>query len=1280
MSATRESGSPSSRPFDPLGPLATGGVLLEASAGTGKTWSITSLVLRLVVEEDVRIENVLAVTFTNAATAELRARVWDRLDEALRTVESYWREDPKPAPDDVIGRLVTLATGGLGFAIVLGRLRAALEGFDRAQIWTIHGFCQRMLQQNALASGVAFDTTLVEDERALVREVVEDFWQRELYAATPATLALLTGVGLDLDRAVSLGDLAIRHPDAEVVPAEPEALPPPAMPKTTAARAALERFWWKDRRRAVAIIKQAAEQGLLHRRFPVAELDGVMDVGDAVVRGALDRTSFFKLRVLDGARLAKSMASGGAPLRHPLFDLVSALRAAWIEEMPTAADYLLSFRYRLIAEVRAAVRRRREASAQRSFDDLLRLLREALEAPGTGAELAASIRKQFRAVLIDEFQDTDPVQWAIFDGLFVAQPRHWLYLIGDPKQAIYRFRGADIDTYLAAKRALGGRIETLARSYRSDARLVQAQNVLFDTGPAAFATRGIDYERVAAQHADRAEGIGAPLRLLFVRRNRHREIDAKWRDNELPRRVAADIASLLHKGGTLRAKASDEPRPVRPRDCAVLVRTNRQATAIQDALRDVGVPSVLHGPDSVFGTVEAQELERLLAAILEPARTRLARTALATGLLGGTAVTIAEAAADPQRWEAWVGELRGWLRGWQERGVVHLLRTLVAGRLSGVLARVDGERCMANLLHLTELLHNAEVGLGLDPAGVLEWLRRARRDADDDDASAALRLESDAEAVEIVTIHKSKGLEYPLVWCPYLGLPDSGRTPPAYLHFRDPGDDHGEKLDVAPERREWAGHQQLVSYELAAEGLRLLYVALTRAKHQVTVWWGGFRDAHRSPLWYALHRGAAEVFDAEALERFRERTVRDVTDDQLLAELSTLATRSEHTIAVVEDLPREVPRYEVIAHSDVTLAPLRYDRATPIENGWRRTSFTGLTRHVDYHVETAQAAEDETALEVDEGSSSLAELAVTPVTSVPLADLPGGRGTGNFLHEVLEHVDFQGSAEALRALVVERLPRHGIDEGWAELVTVGLGAALGTPLHAGEGAPCLADLPTSRRLNELGFTFPLAHGGGTGAGRARPRPLSPERLAEVFARHPEPGVPRGWIERLRALSFLPARGFVTGAIDLVFEGEDGRFYVVDYKSNHLGARPADYDTVGMERAMAAHHYFLQYHLYTVAAVRYLRTRIPDFAYERHFGGVYYLFLRGMAPGHPAGTGVFAATPPESLIADLSDALDGLVSVADLRPPRPSGAATVAPTGSPGTDSGPRPAVPGGGER
>ena len=1243
MSATLEGGGRGSRPFDPLGPLATGGVLLEASAGTGKTWSITSLVLRLVVEQDVRIENVLAVTFTNAATAELRGRVRERLEQALRAVESHWRDEPPEGPgdvpDDVIRRLVDLAAGELGFAIVLGRLRAAIEGFDRAQIWTIHGFCQRMLQQNALASGVAFDTTLVEDERALVREVVEDFWQRELYAATPATLALLTGVGLDLDRAVSLGDLAIRHPDAEVVPAEPAALPPPTMPKTTAARVALERFWWKDRRRAVAIIKQAAEQGLLHRRFPVAELDGIMDVGDAVVRGALDRTSFFKLRVLDGERLAKSMAGGGAPLRHPLYDLVSTLRAAWIEEMPTAADYLLSFRYRLITEVRAAVRRRREASAQRSFDDLLRLLREALEAPDTGAELAASIRKQFRAVLIDEFQDTDPVQWAIFDRLFVGQAGHWLYLIGDPKQAIYRFRGADIDTYLAAKRALGGRIETLARSYRSDARLVQAQNVLFDTGPAAFATRGIDYERVAAEHGDRAEGIGAPLRLLFVRRNKHRDIDAKWRDNELPRRVAADIASHLHAGGTLRTKEADEPRRVRPRDCAVLVRTNRQATAIQDALRDVGVPSVLHGPDSVFGTVEAQELERLLAAILEPARTRLARTALATGLLGGTAVTIAEAAADPQRWEAWVGELRGWQRGWQERGVVHLLRTLVAGRLSRVLARFDGERCMANLLHLTELLHNAEVGLGLDPAGVLEWLRRARRDADADDANAALRLESDAEAVEIVTIHKSKGLEYPLVWCPYLGLPDSGRTPPAYLHFRDPGDDHGEKLDVAPERREWAGHQQLVNYELAAEGLRLLYVALTRAKHQVTVWWGGFRDAHRSPLWYALHRGAAEVFDAGALEVFRERTLHDVTDEELLAELSTLATRSAATIAVVEDVARDVARYEVIAASDVTLAPLRYDRVTPIENGWRRTSFTGLTRHVDYHAETAQAAEDETASEVDDGLSVLPAPAPAPAVPVPLADLPGGRGTGNFLHEVLEHADFQGTEDALRALVAEGLPRHGLDPGWAELVTVGLMGSLRAPLHAGEGAPRLADLPTSRRLNELGFTFPLAHGGAASESAA-PRPFSPERLAEVFARHPEPGVPQAWIERLRALSFLPARGFVTGAIDLVFQGADGRFYVVDYKSNHLGTHPADYDRAGMERAMAAHHYFLQYHLYTVAAVRYLRTRIPDFAYERHFGGVYYLFLRGMAPDHPAGTGVFAATPPESLIADLSDALDG----------------------------------------
>ncbi|TNF31675.1 MAG: hypothetical protein EP329_11950, partial [Deltaproteobacteria bacterium] len=1076
MSADAADAIVGTRPFDPAGPLPTGGVLLEASAGTGKTWSITSLVLRLVVEHDVPVDRILAVTFTNAATAELRGRVRARLDEALRFVEGHWRERGASSDDPVLARLLDMVRHAEGPAVVLGRLRAALEGFDRAQIWTIHGFCQRMLQQNALASGVAFDTTLVEDERALVREVVEDFWQRELYAATPAALALLEGVGLDLAKAVSLGDLAIRHPDAAVVPAEPERLPPPEMPATTAARAALKRIWWKEKRRALAILRGALEAGAMHPRFPVAELEDVLGVGDEVVRGALDRKRFHQLRVLDATLLAKSTRAGERGPRHDVFDLVSALRAAWIAEMPSAADYLLSFRYRLIAEVRAAVRRRREASAQRSFDDLLRLLREALEAPGTGDELAGAIRRQFKAVLIDEFQDTDPVQWAIFERLFVGRPDHWLYLIGDPKQAIYRFRGADIDTYLAAKEAMGGRIETLARSYRSDARLVHAQNVFFDTGPGAFATRGIDYERVSAKHGDRLEGLAASLELRFVRRPRRRGIDAKWRDNELPARVASDIAAVLKDDGALlRASADGAPRRVQPRDCAVLVRTNRQATAIQDALRRVGVPSVLHGPDSVFGTAEAEELERLLAAILEPARTRLARTALATELLGGTACSIADAAADPARWEAWVGELRGWQNAWQKRGIVHLLRTLVAGRLSAVLSRVDGERCMANLLHLAELLHNAEVRHELDPAGVLEWLRRARRDAGEDDPDASLRLESDAEAVEIVTIHKSKGLEYPLVWCPYLGLPDSGRQAPAYLHFRDPDDGHAEKLDVAPERREWATHQEFVDYELAAEGLRLLYVALTRAKHRVTVWWGAFTDAHKSPLWYALHRHGSDVFDATRLASFRERTAYEVGDDELLADLRRLAERSDGTIAVVEDRSRQVARFEVLAASDVDITPLVYDRAAPLDNGWRRTSFTGLTRHVDYHAETAQAAEDETVAEDDEALEAPPVVAA-PSPRVPLAELPGGRGTGNFLHELLEHADFQGTEEALRALAAERLPRHGLDASWAELVSASLAGALAVPLDPKDPGSRLADLATGQRLNELDFTFPLGQG------------------------------------------------------------------------------------------------------------------------------------------------------------------------------------------------------------
>ncbi|PIE20139.1 MAG: exodeoxyribonuclease V subunit beta [Proteobacteria bacterium] len=1245
-------------PFDLTAPLVRGGMLLEASAGTGKTYSIASLVVRLVAEEGVPIDQILTVTFTNAATAELRERVRRRLTRTLEAVEAS-REEQLTLFDDgksvwsgdrLLDHIIRHAHGSQEMANVLGRLRTAIESFDRAQISTIHGFCQRMLQQNALASGASFETNLVDSEKAVIREVVEDFWLKELFHADKPVLAALEPLGLDLKTATALGELAASHPDAPVVPPDPGVDAPPPLPRLAEAQGRLAEAWRAGWRSASDALETALSRGALDPRgYSKAKLKDGKDALWRLLDGSIARVHMNAARVFDAAFIRRCTPAGGIPPTSHVYDCVKDLRDAYKEEVKGALDFALSFRHRLITRVRAEVVRRREERAERSYDDLLRILRDALDPQRseTAALLANTIRSQYRAVLIDEFQDTDPVQWAIFKQVFLDQDDHWLYLIGDPKQAIYRFRGADIHTYIAVQEHFDarGRVRTLATSYRSDERLVRAQNALFGWRDGPFANRAIAYEPVGHTHDnDRFPDAAAGVRVRFVaRRRKRRTIDTDWRNRDLPKRVARDIAKTLHGKARLReaqtgpdGKPSVTTRAVAPRDCAVLVRTNPQARDIQSALREYGIPSVLHGPDSVFDTDEAAELERLLAAILEPSRTTLARTALATELMGQDAAAIDRLDGTPEAWEAWVGELRAWQRMWSEHSFVHMFRDLVAGPITHVLGWKDGERRMANLLHLGELLHRAAVEEELQPAGLVDWLRLARRGAADGEDAQQLRLESDADAVEVVTIHKSKGLEYPLVWCPYLFRPEKEYRGHKHQVFHDPDDGDREKIDIGPDFKQWADHAHQVGYELSAEGLRLLYVALTRASHQCTLWWGGFYDADRSPLWYLFNREAAAT-SADDLDEAMGGKLAEWDDSRLVERVEALVARSGGAVALEHELSdnAEVPPWQPATPEAAGLSARAYRRSAELEDTWRRTSFSGLTRDVPFVPEAAQSAADEVTPE-DDGAWLLA--ADDDSAKIPWADLPKGRGTGNFLHKVLELADFQWPRAPMRALVAEQLPVFGLDgEVWADRVTDGLLDALHAPLGRAEGPATLSALTLAQRFNELDFTFPLAGGSAIRGGEA----LDPAGLARVFASvaadHPHAN---DWVERLEALTFAPARGFLTGSIDLTFRDAQGRWYLADYKSNHLGETVADYGPEGVAHAISHHHYFLQYHLYTVGLWRYLSWRIPGFDYERDFGGVYYLFLRGMSAGHPPGTGVYYDRPALPLVAALAARLDG----------------------------------------
>jgi exodeoxyribonuclease V beta subunit len=1151
--------------FDLLGPLPTGTTILEASAGTGKTYAIAGLVVRYVVEDDIPLPSMLVVTFTRAATAELRDRVRARLVGAADHLAAVLAGAPATHPDAVLAQLARAGD----HAELRGRHERAMRAiadFDAATISTIHGFCQQVLQTLGLAVDADPDAELVADQSDLVNAVVDDLLIR---FATRRNLA-----EVQRSQLLEIAQKVVANPDARIVP-DP------------------------------------------HDSFGDDGDDGDGDDGD------------------DGPALP-------------------AIRAELAHRIRTELD------------------RRKRARRLLSYDDLLTQLRDALVDPVKGEQAAAALRDRYQVALIDEFQDTDPVQWDILRGAF-AVPGGTLVLIGDPKQAIYSFRGADVHAYLDAVAASDDK-RTLPVNWRSDGPLLRGLDTLLDG--ATFGDPRIAYLRVrpAPGHEDsRITGDDPPLRLRCVPRSHglrgsQGDVNAGAAREHIAADLAAQTVELLSSdtriltGGDQAADDPDgvEARSVSAGDIAVLVRTNAEAVQVHRALRDVQVPAIINGVGSVFDTPAATEWRRLLEALEQPANGSRARALALTSFLGWSGERVAT--ADEDELARVHDDLHGWAQILRERGVASLFRTLtVATELpERLLGLAGGERHLTDLEHLGQLLHRAAVDDQLGPASLTSWLVQAIAETNDEQVAPeerARRLESDARAVQILTVHRSKGLQYPIVLAPYLWSP--GWLHPAVPTFHDAG---GRAIDVGGRRDDeaWDDHLAQALDEQFGEGLRLLYVALTRAEHQVIVWWSPCKDAKKS--------GLGRVLFARDLDGTLDTTATGAipNDERCFERLGTLAARSEGTLRIEETdrQPQKTP-WQPPADEVDHLSAARLSR--PLDRAWHRTSYSRITAHAHQPLVGSEPAEDlvddEELLPTDEdvgGEDAGGEDAAIDATEgdeaslravpLPLSDTPGGAEFGTFVHAVLEHLDFATDdlRGALRELTEDELDRRRTRVGDLDTLVEGLARAVETPLGPLAGGRRLRDLTTIDRLNELDFELPLD-----------PRltgEVTVARIATLLRAHlPAEDPLAGYAAELEAARFDgELRGFLTGSIDLVVRvpGADGapRYLVADHKTNRLGewGRPItawDYRPAALPVAMTRGHYPLQALLYQVALHRYLRWRLPDYDPAAHLGGALYLFLRGMAgddtpevDGHPCG--VFGWEPPPALVVAISDLLDG----------------------------------------
>ncbi len=1295
---TQQSSAPT---LDPLNFPLQGSRLIEASAGTGKTFTLALLYTRLVLghgdrgtvrEQDRALmpPNILVVTFTEAATQELRERIRARLVEAAAVFSPASGDDDGTGPAD--DPLLTLRDQypPEDWPGCARRLRQAAEWMDEAMIATIHGWCQRMLQEHAFATRGGFERALVTDQTELLLEILRDYWRTHFYPLDPADARSIREVVASPEALRDKLDAWLARREAGLcyqgAPLRCDSLVAP-LAAHRHWRAQAETAAAADAAQAAgrAALEQAARQAWLADREPLeAYLRSLRPHLKGPQYDSRTAETFDTLLAQIAAWAEgdpappklRNFAQGGfaflkaAPVQsekaHPAFAALAAWQAAQPDPAATPEAPEPPLEACLLAHTAAWVAgelpRRLNQRAEMGFDELLRDLDAALSPPEStpaSQALAATLRGQFPVALIDEFQDTDPIQYRIFDAIYrIADndPGTALILIGDPKQAIYGFRGADIHAYLAARRATAGRHATLPTNFRSPAAMVDAANRFFghaeaqprgafrfQTDPAAG--NPIPYVQVTARGRDEQLVIDDTPAAAMTFWQLDGEPDVVNPETYRARMAAAAAAEVarwleLARAGKTGFKGPEGFTPLKPQHIAILVRTGTEAAVMRAALAALRINSVyLSDRDSVFATGEAHDLLHWLRACAAPTDEGLVRTALATNTLAVALEALARLQQDALAWEAQLARFGDYRRLWQRQGVLAMLRRLMHDQElpARLLARADGERILTNLLHLAEWLQQSASALDGEQALIRHLSAHLDRRGDE----FIVRLESDAELIQVVTIHKSKGLEYPLVLLPFIcGWREiDGHT--RQVPYRR---SEGRYLEVAG-KNVFADAWKAADDERLSEDMRLLYVAITRARQAV---WLGI-----APL--KSGRANKPQLEKSALGHVLAGGVRLMSAPAIWAALAQVKG-GEQAIAIT---PAPAPRASVLAPPTASaLEPARVAGHAPFAPWWI-ASYSALRLETDGAADprpegvaatptpgmAADTAAQETALEEAGLPTPLASLLATPPPVPPAAatppagpslhDLPRGSRYGTFLHGLLEwaavaeapaddgsrrrgYAAAASAARPRRDLLTRRCTLRGLHE-WIAPLDAWLAQFLtrewrlaGLVDAAGQVPRLrLHDLAPHQVQVELEFWL---------ESRAVPT-LTLDRLVQ---RHCLPGAPRP------ALRADALNGMLKGFIDLVF-AHGGRYYVLDWKSNWLGPDDGAYTPEALNAAMLAHRYDLQYSLYLLALHRQLAARLPGYDYDRDIGGAVYVFLRGSAA---PSQGLFTAKPPRALIAGL----------------------------------------------
>lgn len=1085
--------------------------LIEASAGTGKTYTLSLFALRFIVEHGYAIDEFLVVTYTRAATAELKERISLFISEANRYITDGESENKE------IVAIIDNAVNSLGPEVVSQRVESALLRSDESQIFTIHSFCGRILSEFAFEASRPFDVETVEDQSNMVKEVAEDYWRSHVAILSPFTISLLERF-FPLQKAVVLLFRLSNFPLLEVKYEKVQAIDLQEKWEN------LKTIWIHGKEEIMAMLRQtdalkaSKGQGQYHK-------EDLEEHFSAIEKGFAKGLFTKSMEWLSMEKLEKCTKSKKETPYHLIFEEM----AYFISELK---EFVGMTKGEFLAFCKERLKQKKEKQGIQSQDDLITGLYTALISKNHTL-VSNAVRGRYKAAMVDEFQDTDRVQFEIFYRLFSEAT---LFMIGDPKQAIYKFRGGDIVAYLHASKQVKNRY-TLRKNYRSQPGLISAVNQIFAVEN-PFLYDEIHYEKKLA---------GAFLEPLSFEGVSQSAVTI-WHDTDkkvLWHHFAEQILQLISKG-TL---GDESKTTVRLSHIAILTHTNKEAQEAKAALLRRGISAVVSKSGSIFKTYECEKLYLLLKLFLEPSRESLSRTLLVSKFFSYSHGAIEELITSDSQWGEWLETVYSARELLFNKGISQAVDFFLRKQnvYALLLSRLDGERAVTNIRHLLELLHQQEKLHGHEPEMLLHFLSDKMQE-EFQSSEHELRLESEGDAVTIMTVHKSKGLQFPIVFHGLTGYGGKKSFDEGIYSSAE-----GMIMDVRHSEEEEI--KQRCSFEDKAEGLRLFYVATTRAEFKLYLALvkppkAGYDD--QTPMGRYLHRN----FEHEEIE-------------------VTLAPECRDTVY-------QKPKVETIGNIK------EFPRNRRVELLQQVRSYTALTRGTTSH-----------------------RTVTVPENPEGIFAFPRGPKAGTALHEIFEEVDFsRGNGDNHISIIVKKVMER-YNYGNEDLSAVE--KMVQDVLNKDLGGFSLATIPRIDRVTEMEFYL-------------KADTIDEEYLQGIL------GKEVGHISKSSVDSFL------NGFIDLLFRYGD-KYYVLDWKSNYLGGRPQEYGQESLQLAMLEHNYHLQYLIYTTAVVQLLQQRMDDFSYEEHFGGVFYIFLRGIEEGESMN-GIYYRKPKESVIQALVSHFSG----------------------------------------